>query len=105
MSTIQEVYLAVANRWADAAVVNMEAAKSYIESHPQQKLALAPDVQFQLAIEMEGDRVAGKKGELQLMYFVNGVIDEALADGRYMEWMSAYQAYWDRINQAGQEKR
>ena len=99
MNTIQEVYLAVANRWADAAVVNMGAAKAYIESHPQQKLALAPEVQFQLAMEMEGDRVAGKKGELQLMYFVNGVIDEALADGRYMEWISTYQAYWDRINQ------
>ena len=35
LSTIQEVYLAVANSWADAAVVNVAAAKSYIESHPQ----------------------------------------------------------------------
>ena len=103
MRTIQEVYLAVANKWADAAVVNVEAAKAYIESHPQQKLTLAPDVQFQLAIEMEGDRVAAKKGELQLMYFVNGVIDKVLADGRYMEWMATYQAYWDRISQ-DQEK-
>lgn len=103
MSTIQEVYLAVANRWADAAVVNMAAAKAYIESHPQQKLALVPGLQFQIDKEMQGDRIAGKKGELQLMYFVNGVIDEVLADGRYMEWISTYQAYWDRINQDTEE--
>ena len=40
-----------------------------------------PDQQFL------GDRVAAKKGEAQLMYFVNGVIDEVLADGSYESWM------------------
>ena len=99
LKTIQEVYLAVANSWADAAVVNVAAAKNYIESHPQQKLMMAPGIQFQIAKEMEGDRVAGKKGELQLMYFINGVIDEVLADGRYDAWIAEYQAYWNRISQ------
>ncbi|MBQ7656371.1 MAG: amino acid ABC transporter substrate-binding protein [Clostridia bacterium] len=98
LSTIQEVYLAVANSWADAAVVNVAAAKSYIESHPQQKLALVPGVRLELPQEMQGDRIAARKGELQLMYFVNGVIDETLSDGRYYEWIDTYQAYWDRIN-------
>ena len=100
ISTIQEVYQAIANRWADAAVVNVAAAKSYIEAHPQQKLALVPGLQFQIAQEMQGDRIAAKKDELQLMYFVNGVIDEVLADGRYMAWIDSYQEYWDRINQS-----
>ena len=99
LKTIQEVYLAVANSWADAAVVNVASAKAYIESHPQQKLTLAPGIQLHVAKEMEGDRVAGKKGELQLMYFVNGVIDEVLADGRYDAWIKTYQEYWNRISQ------
>ena len=98
MNTIQEVYLAVANRWADAAVVNVAAAKAYIESHPQQKLALIPDLQLQIAKEMQGDRVAGKKGEVQLMYFVNGVIDQVLANDQYNQWIAYYQDYWDRIS-------
>ena len=98
MNTIQEVYLAVANRWADAAVVNVAAAKAYIESHPQQKLALVPDLQLQIAKEMQGDRVAGKKGEVQLMYFVNGVIDQVLANDQYNQWIAYYQDYWDRIS-------
>ena len=99
LKTLQEVYLAVANSWADAAIVNVAAAKAYIESHPQQKLTLAPGIQLQVAKEMEGDRIAGKKGDLQLMYFVNGVIDEVLADGRYAEWIKTYQVYWNRISQ------
>ena len=99
LKTIQEVYLAVANSWADAAVVNVSAAKTYIESHPQQKLTLVPGLVFQIDKQMEGDRVAGKKGELQLMYFVNGVLDETLESGVYYEWMETYQAYWNRLNQ------
>ena len=98
MNTIQEVYLAVANRWADAAVVNVAAAKAYIESHPKQKLALVPGLQLQIAKEMQGDRVAGKKGEVQLMYFVNGVIDQVLANDQYNQWIAYYQDYWDRIS-------
>ena len=99
LKTIQEVYLAVANSWADAAVVNVAVAKAYIESHPQQKLTLAPGLIFEIDEQMEGDRVAGKKGELQLMYFVNGVLNETLESGIYYEWMETYQAYWDRLNQ------
>ncbi len=104
MNTIQEVYLAVANRWADAAVVNVAAAKAYIESHPKQKLALVPGLQLQIAKEMQGDRVAGKKGEVQLMYFVNGVIDQVLANDQYNQWIAYYQDYWDRISGETEKK-
>ena len=54
---------------------------------------------FPADVLVEGDRIAGKKGDLQLMYFVNGVIDEVLADGRYAEWIKTYQVYWNRISQ------
>ena len=30
--------------------------------------------------------LAGRKGEIQLMYFVNGVIDEVLESGQYRAW-------------------
>ncbi|MBR5110778.1 MAG: amino acid ABC transporter substrate-binding protein [Clostridia bacterium] len=99
LKTIQEVYLAVANSWADAAVVNVAAAKTYIESHPQQKLTIVPGLTFEITKEMEGDRIAAKKGELQLICFVNGVLNETLESGIYYEWMETYQAYWDRLNQ------
>ena len=32
------------------------------------------------------DRIAGPKDDLELMYFVNGVIDEVLSSGLYDKW-------------------
>ena len=37
-----------------------------------------------------------KKGELQLMYFVNGVIDEVL-DGLYEKWVGEAQQRADEL--------
>ena len=34
-----------------------------------------------------GDRICAKKGEQQLICFVNGVIDEVLNDGSYVKWI------------------
>jgi hypothetical protein len=47
---------------------------------------LVPGARFTLEPQFEGDRIAAKKGEGQLIAFVNGVIDEVLASGQYMEW-------------------
>jgi hypothetical protein len=47
--------------------------------------------------EYEGDRIAGKKGELQLMYFVNGVIDEMSEKDLYHQWLEAAQARMDEL--------
>ena len=44
------------------------------------------------AIDMAESPYTGKKGELALMYFVNGVIDELLATGQYREWFDYYEA-------------
>jgi len=54
-------------------------------------------VAFKMRKEYEGDRIAGKKGELQLMYFVNGVIDEMNEKDLYHQWLEAAQARMDEL--------
>jgi hypothetical protein len=76
---------------ADAATVDVETGLAYIQSHPSYGLALAEGIQFDLEEQFEGDRIAGRKGEIQLMYFVNGVIDELLESGQYMAWYDEYE--------------
>ncbi len=92
LGTITEVYEAVRTGDADAAMVDLDSARGYIDGNPECALTLVPNVQFQLEEQFDGDRVAGKKGELALMYFVNGVIDELLASGQYREWYDRYEA-------------
>ena len=99
LSSAQSVFRAVQEKRADAALVETEAAKRYIEKMPQCGLSLVPGVSFLQEPEYEGDRIAGKKGELQLMYFVNGVIDEVLASGQYDKWFEEYDGIAARIGQ------
>ena len=86
LPSIQDVYDEVSDGRADAAGVDIESAKLYIQNNPGCNLALMEDVAFHLDEAFEGDRVAGPKDELELMYFVNGVIEEVLASGQYEEW-------------------
>ena len=44
-----------------------------------------------------GDRIAAKKGEIQLICFVNGVIDEVLESGQYEEWLEIYTGRADEL--------
>ncbi|MBR6186380.1 MAG: amino acid ABC transporter substrate-binding protein [Clostridia bacterium] len=92
LSFIQEVYQALEDGWADAAAVDLETAQAYIGNHPDSRLMAVPGIQFTLEKHFQGDRVAAKKGEIQLMYFVNGVIDELLASGQYQAWYQEYEA-------------
>ena len=92
MPSVQAVYDAVENGTVDAATVDVESAQNYIEHNPECGLMLLPDVGFELGEQYEGDRVAGRKGELQLMYFVNGVIDELLESGQYRLWYEQSEA-------------
>ena len=85
-ASIQAVYSAMQEGLADAAAVDMETARAYIQNNPDCGLALVTDVSFQLEEQFRGDRVAAKKGELQLMYCVNGVIDEVTDSGLYRQW-------------------
>ena len=86
ISAVQTVYDAVRQGRADAGVVDIETAKNYIRNNPDSGLCLAEGLTFSLDEEYRGDRIAAKKGETMLLYFVNGVIDEVLKDGTYMQW-------------------
>ena len=66
--------------------MDVESARLYIRNNPDCNLALMEGVSFQLEEEFEGDRIAGPKDDIELMYFVNGVIDEVLASGAYEKW-------------------
>lgn len=89
---IQSVYDAVQDGTMDAATVDIESAEQYILHNPDCGLMLVPGLEFSLDEQYMGDRVAGKKGELQLMYFVNGVIDELLESDQYNQWYKESEA-------------
>ena len=97
VSAIQTVYDAVAQGRADAGAVDMENAQNYIRNNPEAGLALAENLVFVLEEQYLGDRIAAKKGEMQLIYFVNGVIDEVLENGTYMKWIEEAQKRADEL--------
>ena len=88
LGSIQDVYDEVSEGRADAGGVDIESAKIYIQNNPDCGLALMEGASFDLDEQFEGDRIAGPKDDLELMYFVNGVIDEVLASGQYETWFS-----------------
>ena len=91
VSSVQAVYEAVRRGRADAGIVDMETASNYIRNNKDAGLMLAEGLYFTLEEQYLGLRIAAKKGELQLIYFVNGVIDEVLADGTYAKWLEEAQ--------------
>lgn len=88
LPSIQDVYDQVSEGSADAAAVDIESARLYIQSNPDCGLTLMDDITFNLEPQFEGDRIAGPKDDLELMYFVNGVIDEVLVSGQYETWFA-----------------
>ncbi len=94
VSSVQAVYEAVRRGRADAGVVDMETASNYIRNNTDAGLMLAEneDLYFKLDEAYLGHRIVAKKGELQLIYFVNGVINEVLSDGSYTKWIEEAQA-------------
>ncbi len=91
--SVQDVYNALKKGTADAGTVDMETAVLYLESNPDCGLTLMPDVRFTMQEAFKGDRIAGKKGDLELMYFINGIIDQIVSEGIYREWFSEYSRY------------
>ncbi len=92
LSSAQDCYEAVAAGWADAAAVNVEAANAYIEKNRNCGLTLVSGVVFRQEPQFAGDRIAAKKGETQLIAFVNGVIDEVLRENLYVSWYQESEA-------------
>ena len=80
------------NGSADAGFVDMETGMNFIENNPQAGLILVDGLYFALEEYELGDRICAKKGEQQLISFVNGVIDEVLEDGSYLEWIREAEA-------------
>ena len=94
LPAVSDVYDAVQTGAVDAGVVDRESARLYIDQHPDCGLMLMPYIAFSLPEEYAGDRVAAQKGEVQLLYFVNGVIDEVLASSQYDQWYAEYAEAW-----------
>lgn len=94
---LQDVFDAVAEGTADAGAVDTEAAAAYIQNNPDCALTMARGIRFTLDEQFDGDRVAAKKGETQLIYFVNGVISEVLEGGLYLQWYADAAAYAARL--------
>ena len=87
LPSIQDVYTQIREGRSDAAAVDIESARMYLESNPDCGLTLMENITFGLDEQFEGDRIAGPKDDLELMYFVNGIIDEVLASGQYETWL------------------
>ena len=96
VSSLQAVYEALKQGKADAGVVDLETAETYVRNNPDAGLIVATGLRFKMEDYFLGDRVIAKKGELQLMYFVNGVIDEVL-DGQYEKWVGEAQKRADEL--------
>ncbi len=94
----QEVYEAVSGGFADAGVVDMENAENYIRSNPDCGLVIADGIRFSLESQYAGDRIAARKGEAELLYFVNGVIDEVLEKDLYTQWYLEAQRRADELD-------
>ena len=94
----QEVYEAVASGAADAGAVDMENAQNYIRNNPDCGLVMVDGIRFTLEEQYAGDRIAAKKGEIELMYFVNGVIDEVLEKDLYTQWYREAQKRADELD-------
>ena len=84
--SVREVYLALQQGKADAAMVDRETARSYLESNPDCGLMLVENLGFGMAEECRGDRIAARKGENQLIAFVNDIIRDVVESGEYERW-------------------
>ena len=87
VSSSRAVYDMVQNGKADAGIVSIQIANTYFLNDPESRLCLAEGLEFPLDIKFRGYRVAAKKGETQLIAFVNGVIREAEENGNLQKWL------------------
>ena len=98
LQQIQDVYDAVISGTADAGVVDLESAQTYIRNNPGCGLVIPEEIRYSLEEQYKGDRVAAKKGETELMYFINGVINEVLESGLYDQWVEAARKRADELD-------
>lgn len=87
VSSAQTVFEEVRRSKADAGLVMESAARLYMKRNPDSELHLAEGIALTPDRQFQGYRVAARRGENELIAFVNGVIGETLADGSYERWM------------------
>ena len=87
VSRTGDVYTMVQSGAADAGALDAENAVNYLENNPECGLMIVANIEFVMNEGYRGDRVMAKQGEYMLMYFVNGVIDEVLAEDLYEQWI------------------
>ena len=78
-------------------IVDLETAQTYIRNNPGSGLTLAEGLYYVPEEQYLGNQVVAKKGELQLIYFVNGVINEVLNSGTYNNWIEEAQKRVDEL--------
>ena len=97
VSSMQDAFLAVQEGKADTAMVDVENAELYILNNPDCGMMVIPDIRFTLEEQYDGTRIGAQKGEIELMYFVNGVINEALEQDLYNQWFAEYTEYAGKL--------
>ena len=93
VSAMTDAFLSVQEGKADAAAVSVENALLFIENNPDANLTIVEPFRFHMPPELDGERVAMKKGEDELTAFVNECIAELIADGQYEKWYGEYAEY------------
>lgn len=96
VSSMSDAYLAVQEGKADAAIVARSSAQLYIDNNPGSGLVVQ-DYKFELGEEYDGMRVGAKKGETDLIDYVNTCIDELLESGQYSQWYDEYTEYAKKL--------
>jgi ABC-type amino acid transport substrate-binding protein len=92
VSSMTDAYLAVQEGKADAAIVARASAQLYVDNNPDCGLVVQ-EFRFTLDEEYDGTRVGAKKGETDLINYVNECIEELLESGEYARWYDEYTEY------------
>ena len=69
--------------------MDVDTSRYFIQKNPDTVLELVEGLRFIPNEAYQGYRAAARKGEAQLMYFVNGVIEEVTESGEYAAWLEA----------------
>ena len=98
-TSARAVFEMVAAGSVDAGIVSVRIAETYIRNNPDCGMRLVDGLRFSPESQYLGYRVAAKKGETQLIAFVNAVIDEALQKGLVEEWVKEAAGQAERSGQ------
>ena len=91
VANMTDAYLAVSNNKADVCITAISSGRLYAEANGG---LFVPDFKFDIDQEETGTVIAmPMDGTESLMEAVNGVIEEILESGQYIEWKDYYEEY------------